>query len=134
MKENDTYYNLFNPMLDYPVYERVPYSNTTANGEDYGTKIQLIQGDACDGICYIVESFHLQSIFGDKQISLSELKSYILSSQFFFLDRQHILDEEPFHFSTILRNHRIREADERSMREFEKYIGSVNKSFSLKKN
>ena len=134
VKDCDTYYNVFNPLLDYPVYERVPYSNTTLDGEDYGTKIQLVQGEACDGICYIIEPLNFQSLFGNNQISLAELKAYMLSSQFFFLDRHHVLEEEPFHLNTIVRNRKIREADEKSMVEFERYLGASAKSLRLKKN
>lgn len=134
VKDNDMYYNLFDPFMEYPVYTRLPYSNTTLDGEDYGSKICLVQGEAQDGVCYIVENLNLRSLFGQDYITLPELKKYILSSQYFFIDRMSILDEEPFDLRTIIRNRKIREADQEHMEKFEKYLGFSAKQFYLKKN
>ena len=35
---NNTYINLFDPVENLPVYDRLPYSNTTMSGVDFGSK------------------------------------------------------------------------------------------------
>lgn len=49
LKIKDTYINILNPFEDCNIYERVPYSNSTRDGEDFGTKIKLINGTSNDG-------------------------------------------------------------------------------------
>lgn len=86
IKKDNHYENLFYPSLEFSVFERVPYSNTTRDGEDYGSKILLVQGSIEDGPCYIIQS-SLSKIIDKETISTDELKQYILYSDMFFVDR-----------------------------------------------
>ena len=51
IKNDETYINLFNFVSECNVYERLPYSNNTRDGEDYGTKIRLVSGKEEKGLC-----------------------------------------------------------------------------------
>ena len=95
LKNGDQYINILNPEEEYPVYGRVPYSNTTISGEDYGTKIILLSGEERDGLCYVLENRSVSSMFGNKEeISFQELQKYVMFSSDFFVDRMKIVEEE----------------------------------------
>lgn len=96
-RDGDSYRNLFCPSLDYPVYVRTPYTNTTRDGEDYGSKIILAQGDVEDGLCFIIQS-SLSKMINQDKITTSELKKYVLQSDKFFLDCAMLFDNHQISF------------------------------------
>ena len=77
-----------------PVYTRVPYSNTTMDGEDYGTKLVLAQEEVEDGPCWVVEMENMMEYFQEEEISRRELKDFVFHSNLFFVDRLSLLEEE----------------------------------------
>ena len=92
---NGQYRNILNPMEELPVYGRVPYSNTTISGEDYGNKIILLSGEEKDGLCYVLENTDVKKMFSDKEvISFKTLKKCVCASKEFFIDRVSILKKE----------------------------------------
>ena len=92
VKINDTYINLFNPLEELPIFDRVPYSNATKDGVEFGTKLFLAQGQLQDGPCYIVDSISINSLFNKEKISLKDIENYILKSNRFFVDRLDLLE------------------------------------------
>jgi hypothetical protein len=90
---NGVYVNPFNVADELPVYDRVPYSNTTRDGHDYGTKIVLANGEVKEGPCYVMEKIDVGEYYGKKKMSLDMLEECILSSEKFFIDRIGILEK-----------------------------------------
>ena len=86
-KNGDEYINIFSPEDSYPVYGRVPYSNTTRSGEDFGTKIIHLAGEEKSGPCYIIEQADCCDMFGRTFIRYDELKNSVIRSSKFFPDR-----------------------------------------------
>lgn len=87
------YMNILNPLHELPVYERVPYGNTTSDGFSYGTKIVLASGEEKTGPCYVVENLGMDNIFGERTISMKQLHEFVLASNMFFMDRPFIVEE-----------------------------------------
>ena len=81
------YINPFDSFTALPVYERLPYSNTTRDGEDFGSKIIYVQGDKSSGPCYVMGNTTMRELFGAKEITEEVLKNYIIKSRKFFIDR-----------------------------------------------
>ena len=103
-KVKDTYVNLFDPCEDFTVYERIPYSNVSKDGEDFGTKIGLLQGKVDEGLCYVIENVNLKHYFGKEEINISDLIKYMINSKDFFIDRMdYILESSSFKFNNKLR-------------------------------
>lgn len=90
---NGTYINPFNPLEEVPVYDRVNYTNTLSNGETYGTKIVLVNGEVKDGMCYILEKMDGRDIFDKEMVTLNDLKDYMLKSTDFFVDRMEAVND-----------------------------------------
>lgn len=84
---NGTYINPFNPLEEVPVYDRVNYTNTTLDGETYGTKIKLVNGEVQEGMCYILEKGDGRDIFDKDIVSLKDMEDYMFKSSDFFVDR-----------------------------------------------
>ena len=90
---NGVYVNPFNEEMNFPVYDRSPYSCTTRDGDDYGNLIQNVQGEDRNGTCIVLERFDVGESFGEKELSLGMLEDYILSSNKFFVDRLNLIQE-----------------------------------------
>ncbi len=84
---NGTYINPFNLNMELPVYDRVPYSNTTRDGESYGTKIKHVQGEVENGPCIVLDKTDVGRLYGEEKISTDMLEEYMLRSDKFFIDR-----------------------------------------------
>lgn len=125
-KDEDHYGSLFHPAFDYPVYERVPYSNTTRDGEDYGSKIKLVQGDAINGPCYIIQS-SLSKIVDRNTISMDEVRRYMLQSNMFFVDRILLLQERDLSFVERVSYCKTLMHDLELQSEFSDYYGMSEK-------
>ena len=87
----DHYINYLNPYEELPVYDRVPYTNTTRDGIEFGTKIVLAQGECKDGLCYVIDNIGVDNIFGMETIPSEQLEEFVLKSELFFVDRVRIL-------------------------------------------
>lgn len=85
------YINLLNPVRFYPVFKRLPYSNTTLDGEDYGTKLALVSKftDENERYCYVLKKASFDQIFG-KIATMEEIENFVLNSGFYFADRKRI--------------------------------------------
>ena len=94
MVKDGLYYNPFDLTMDLPVYDRTPYTNTTKNGEDFGTKIVNVQGEVTDGLCVVLEKIDVGEYFGKEQMNLNMLKECILNSDSFFIDRIKLFEQE----------------------------------------
>ena len=92
-EKDGEYVNLFNPAREYPVYGRVPYTNTTRDGEDFGSKIVLRSGEVESGPCYIIDMEDCSKFFGKDKMSLDSLKQYMMMSSSFFIDRLEMMQE-----------------------------------------
>jgi len=123
----DKYVNLFNTMQELPVYERVPYSNTTKEGLDYGTKIVLASGEEKSGPCFVVENIGMDNLFGEEKISLEQLKQFVFASNLFFIDRPTLVEEKVRGKSPIDRfvafDKKYRE-DKKKAESFQQYLNT----------
>jgi len=87
-KENQFFYNIVTGE-EHPTYERVPYSNQLASGEEYGTKVRLVSDSTKEqsGLCYLLvgsKPFFPQDV---ANVSLREVEDAILWSDYYFKDR-----------------------------------------------
>lgn len=119
LKVGENYVNIIKPEKDYPVYERVPYGNTTKEGWEFGTKIQLVSGECRDGLCYIVGNTSMENVFGTKTISRKELIAAIVKSKQFFIDVAEIREKE--RHSIFDRQYR---EEKKLMKAFYQYVDS----------
>lgn len=85
-QQDDSFYNIITKE-EYPTYKRVPYSNDTADGEDYGTKVKLLNNIDVTGPCYLLTSAKGKELFAKDSVELKEIENYILNSSYFFKDR-----------------------------------------------
>ena len=96
LKAGESYINIFNITSGYPVFDRMPYSNTTKDGVDYGTKVIQLSGDPDkSGLCYVLEATTAKSLFDLDEVDEEFLKTYMIHSNKFFVDRLNILQENP---------------------------------------
>lgn len=129
-KLGDTYVNLFDPIENLPVYSRVPYSNTTRSGEDFGSKIVLTQGETKNGLCYVMENVEVKKLFNKDIISVSDLMNYMIHSEKFFLDRKDfLLNSSIFKVSRKVRAKYY--SDLTKTEDFEYFVNSHNKNKEL---
>jgi hypothetical protein len=83
----DKYINPLNVGDSYPVFERSPYANFTCDGEPYGSKLWLVDGEDITGPCYVLVKGTLKDDFHSPSISIKQLEDYVLNSSKFFKDR-----------------------------------------------
>ena len=50
-----------------PIYDRTNYSNTTLDGEDYGSILKLVSRNVESGPCYVIEKLNMEDIFGSER-------------------------------------------------------------------
>ena len=91
---NGVYVNLLDPTEELPVYERTPYTNTTLDGEDFGTKIILAQGEEKEGPCFVLEKVNVRELFGRDIVTIEDVEKYVLKSEMFFVDRMSLIKEK----------------------------------------
>ena len=86
-------FEIFDIYDDIPVFERVPYSNTTYDGEDFGSKLRIVQGEEylSSGPCYILLQEDLSSYFGKDSINMLELEEFMVNSKYYFKDRKELI-------------------------------------------
>ena len=127
-KIGDQYVNVFHPEVEYPIYERVPYSNTTMDGWDFGTKIIQVSGECKDGLCYVMARTPIQDVLRVNQITREELEKVILKSNVFFIDRIDLLKKQKNSFF----NKQLWD-DKKKMKEFQQYIDSCERGLQYHK-
>ncbi len=96
--KNPKYLNIFNMMEiygDIPVFERLPYANTTKCWEDFGSKLKVVQGEENlkSGPCYVLLKDDLSVYLGKDFMSAKELEEYIINSKYYFKDREDLVLE-----------------------------------------
>ena len=67
-----------------PIYDRTNYSNTTLDGEDYGSILKLVSGNVESGPCYVIEKLNMEDIFGSERsenLTPAVLKQYMYNSK-----------------------------------------------------
>ena len=122
------YVNVFHPEVEYPVYERIPYSNTTKDGWEFGTMIMQVSGKSEDGLCYVMLATPVQDVLGVEQVTMEELEEVVLRWKEFFIDRIDLLKKQKnFIFSKQLRE------DKKKMKIFQEYIDSCEKGLQYHK-
>ena len=121
IKKEDTYVNLFNFVKECNVYERLPYSNNTLDGEDYGTKIRLVCGKEEKGLCYVLEYGKMDELSHYDSIPLMDLYKIILKSDDFYFDRKDIIAAYP-HLVSRRERKKILENDDIMMDKLFDYL------------
>jgi len=128
LKTENCYVNILDPEKDYPVYDRVPYSNTTRDGIDFGTKIILVSGECEDGLCYVIEKVSVKDILKVEEVTRKELEIMAEKSKLFFID---LFDIHKAQKKTIF-NGQFRE-EQKKMKEFQKYLDFCEKGLQYHK-
>ena len=130
---NGNYYNVLNPFLELPVYGRSNVSNTTRDGEYFGSKIVLKSGEEKDGLCYIMEFGNMEKKFKNKEVSVDEIESYVFNSPLFFWDRLDILEEKGDISKAFLSYSKGLKKDYLMKEKFSEYLEAHDKNYVLKK-
>lgn len=124
----DIYINIMNPLEEYPVFLRVPYTNVSSYGEEYGTKLALVSKKVETGPCYVISSSFKELLKVDN-IDLEGLEDYILNSSYYFIDRTDIakdrLKKNPRKMNSIIKN------DSKSYEEMVEFF--ENRKVAIKK-
>lgn len=124
LNQDGKYLNILNPILDYPVYERVPYANILPNGEGYGTMISHVSGEIKDGPCYIID-VNMKRILSKDMISYEEILSYVLQSGKFFPDRISIIENMDIISRMKYRKKYL--SDKNNLEKYKEYMNSDSK-------
>lgn len=132
VKVGDAYINLIHPYDECNVYLRTPYSNSTADGESYGSMLKLVNGKEEDGVCYVLDN--RLDVFRDKEeVSLDDVEKEILSDySVFYYDRWDLVLWEENTVS-ILDKHRVIKLDSERREKFLTYINSKEEAKKLQK-
>lgn len=126
LKAGESYINIFDITSGYPVFERMPYSNTTSDGEDYGTKLIQISGDRNkSGLCYVLEDITARNLFNLDEVTEDLLKEYIIRSNKFFVDRKSILQDTPSFMKKVGALPKLLKDEKKHMR-LQRFIESHN--------
>ena len=92
VKRNNKYIDVFDKGNEekYAVFQRVPYANTTLNGEDFGTKLLQVNDYYCvDGEdCIILLNVDFRSVLKRDIISMEDLRALAFKSSFFIRQRK----------------------------------------------
>ena len=132
IEADGSYINLFTGLDNYNVYERLPYTNTTQGGEDFGTKIRLVSGKEEDGVCYVLELKDMPELKGKETISDRELFDIVLKSEDFYFDRLDLLNAYP-HLVGFFEKQAIKKKDKESLKKLFKYLDDREKEKVYKK-
>lgn len=127
LKVHDAYINLTHPFDECNVYERLPYSNSTKSGEDYGNRISLVNGKEEDGICYILES--RLDVFENKDyVSVEEVEREIVYNMgVFYYDRWDLAFGDRKDCTSVFERLRIFKGDSLRREKFLKYMEDKEK-------
>ncbi len=128
---NGTFVNVLNFTREYPVFERSTYTNFTADGEPFGNKIVLRNGNIETGLCYIIERTDCNRLLDCDEISIDNLLLYIINSDKFFIDRIGIL-EKATGLSRVIIKRRLKE-DYKKLDTFYEYLDSKEEAKQYKK-
>ena len=90
IQKDNNFINVFDVYENYPVFERVSYSNCTKEGIEYGKKVILKNNIDESGPCYVLLK-NGKDIFLDDEILYDDLKKYVLNSDLFFKERIEIM-------------------------------------------
>lgn len=107
--KDNSFYNVITKE-EYPTYIRVPYPNRTIDGEDYGSKVSLLNDINTTGECYLLTNINGRVLFNEEEIDLLSIENYILDSSYYFKDRvgiaiNRLVDlKEPFKMIRIIKN------------------------------
>ncbi len=98
VEEDNKYLDVFDTKKEekYAVFRRVPYSNSTSDGEPFGTKLlQVNEHNVKSGDeCVVLLNMDFRNVFYKDEISLDELREFALKSKFFIRQRkEYILDK-----------------------------------------
>ena len=132
-KVNGAYINILNPVEELPVYNRLPYSNTTRDGIDYGNIISLVCGDEKDGPCFVIENVDVKKIFGQDTILLSDVENYVLNSDLFFVDRIDLMSSSENSSLHYIKSRKKLNDDIRSLSQLKSIFSSHENAVSYKK-
>ena len=130
---NGCYYNVLNPFLELPVYGRSNVSNTTRDGEYYGSKILLKSGEEKDGLCYIMEFGDMEKSFKNKEVSINDIEKYVFNSSLYFWDRLDLLEEKKDLSKTFISYSKRLNKDFTMREKFLEYLAAHDKEYVLKK-
>ncbi len=113
--------NVFNENESYPLLKRLPYSNTSKDGDTYGNKLQVVgeKLESKEGLC-AVES--IEDFFKDddkKIMSIEELEEMVINSELFFKDRAEILYRRA---SEITSSRKARKIMKKVERDYDKLL------------
>lgn len=119
IKMDNMYINPFSPLDLFPVFDRVPYPNYTLSGEEFGSKLRLLNTIDRSGPCFIVVG---EKLFDKEEVNYEELEEYVINSKLFFKDRLPIAKERMKKFKSPLKMCEIILSDEKKLDNYESYF------------
>ena len=95
-EEDNKYHNIIIPEETYPLLKRLPYSNTTISGEEYGTKLIAVDPNQKDETCIcaiLTDDKFMSELKEQIYIEMKDLEDKILYSNLYFKDRIRIIEK-----------------------------------------
>ncbi len=127
------YMNVFCPGEELPVYERAPYGNCTLNGDNYGNLLYLASGEVQEGPCFVVEPFRMKDILRKEEVSMSELEDFVMTSDYFFVDRISLLEKKEGSFLSRMKNRKKIQEDQTKKEQLDSYFASFGTGLMYRK-
>lgn len=97
------------------------YSCCDSAGNDYGTKMELVAGEAKTGPCWVLTDVDFSEVFGP-EVSYEALQTYILKSDKYFMDRESIAKERLLNFRNPVKMLRVMDRDKKDAARLNEYF------------
>ena len=92
-KSDNKYHNIIVPEETYPLIKRLPYSNTTSYGLEYGTKLIAEDPSQINESCICGIDLFIEDLKKQPYIEMEELEDKMLYSNLYFKDRIRIIEK-----------------------------------------
>ncbi len=123
---DSVYLNLLNPFEEYPIFERLPYSNCNSDGVEYGAKVISVGKEELEtGPCWVIGKENLFEVLGKEDVEKEDIEDFVLKSPFYYKDRMPLVKRKmkkslPFskRFSDLYCTFYDDTVDKRKMDEF----------------
>lgn len=136
IEKDGVYHNVFNEEEVYPLCKRLPYSNTTLDGDSYGTKLSVNEKELEKniGLCAIEDD--KTSILEDcnsSYIDLKNLEDKVINSDLFFKDRATILYKRANELTSKRKARKLMklvERDYEKLKHYEKQYNRISEDYT----
>lgn len=125
----NSFINILDIYEELPIFKRVPYSNTTIDGEDYGTMVSCISENTGNGPCWVLTSTKFSQFTDNDKVTIKELEDYVLADERYFKDREAIAKRRLKKLKKPTKMVKIILSDQEKRREMDEFFDERIKGF-----